>query len=787
MVKVEINGIEIEAREGSMVIEAADQAGIAIPRFCYHKKLSIAANCRMCLVEVEKAPKPLPACATPVTEGMKVITDSPKAIAAQKGVMEFLLINHPLDCPICDQGGECELQDLAMGYGSDVSRYAESKRVVKDKNIGSLISTDLTRCIHCTRCIRFGAEVAGVRELGATGRGEHMTIGTYLEESVSSEMSGNVIDLCPVGALTSKPFRFQARAWEMTQHEGIAPHDGLGTNIYLHTRRGKVMRVVPRDNESINECWISDRDRFSYLGIDSDDRLTTPLIKQDGAWRAASWEEALEAAARGIAATTADGGDALGVLASPGATLEELYLTQKLARGLGCSNIDHRLRQVDFRDDDAAPLYPALGMSLAELEEQEAILLVGSNIRKEQPLAAHRVRKAALYGAAVHAVNPIDFDFHFDIAEKCIAAPARLVGELAAVASAVAELGHAKIPQGLEQALSGVEVNEKHRAIAASLKSADRGVVLVGNLANTDPNAATMRALAAFIAQSAAVRIGYLPEAANNAGAWIAGALPRRGTAGARSDPGLDAAAMVAAPRKGYLLLGVEPDRDSADARATVAALAQAEHVVALSAYRTPALERVADVLLPIALFAETSGTYISAQGDWQSFKGAALPPGDSRPAWKVLRVLANLLKVEGFDYASSEQVLSELRGMVGSQAVSALNIDTIPAPQATINGALQRIGDVPIYAVDALVRRSQPLQATADAERAWIAVAPTLADRLGLQGAELAVAVQGEGRVTLPLSIDERVPDGVVWLAAGLAETAELGPAMGPIELVHG
>jgi len=450
MVKVEINGIEVEAREGSMVIEAADQAGIAIPRFCYHKKLSIAANCRMCLVEVERAPKPLPACATPVTEGMKVYTDSPKAIAAQKGVMEFLLINHPLDCPICDQGGECELQDLAMGYGGDVSRYSEAKRVVKDKNIGPLIATDLTRCIHCTRCVRFGAEIAGVREMGATGRGEHTTIGTYIEKSVSSEMSGNVIDLCPVGALTSKPFRFHARAWEMTQHASVAPHDGLGSNIYLHTRRGKVMRVVPRDNESINECWLSDRDRFSYLGLDSDDRLTAPMIKEDGAWRTASWEEALEAAARNLSEVAGGNADQLGVLVNPSATLEELFLTQKLARGLGCNNIDHRLRQSDFRDDEQAPLYPSLGVSLSELEEQEAVLLVGSNIRKEQPIAAHRLRKAALYGAAVHVVNPIAFDFHFELSQQRIAAPAQMVGELAAVAKAAGELSGTATPRGLD-------------------------------------------------------------------------------------------------------------------------------------------------------------------------------------------------------------------------------------------------------------------------------------------------------------------------------------------------
>ncbi len=783
MVKVEINGIEVEAREGSMVIEAADQAGIAIPRFCYHKKLSIAANCRMCLVEVEKAPKPLPACATPVTEGMKVFTDSPKAIAAQKGVMEFLLINHPLDCPICDQGGECELQDLAMGYGGDVSRYTEAKRVVKDKNIGPLISTDLTRCIHCTRCVRFGAEVAGIRELGATGRGEHTTIGTYIERSVSSEMSGNVVDICPVGALTSKPFRFQARAWEITQHSGVAPHDGLGSNIYLHTRRSKVMRVVPRENEAINECWISDRDRFSYLGLDSDDRLTQPMIKQDGAWRAASWDEALEAAAKQLRAVADAGSDQLGVLLSPTATVEELYLAQKLARAVGCDNIDHRLRQVDFRDDAQAPLHPALGLTLAELEEQESVLLVGSNIRKEQPIAAHRLRKAVLYGAAVYVANPVDFDFHFDVAGKCIAAPAQLVGQIAAIAQAAGELSGAVLPQGLDVALAGVTVNDSHRAIAAALNSAERATVLVGNLATAHPDAATVRALAAWIAQATGAKLGSLPEAGNSTGAWIAGAVPHRTAGGTTVAGGRNAAAMIAEACRGYLLLGVEPDRDCADSRRAVAALEQAESVVALSAYRSAVLERVAHVMLPIALFAETSGTYVNAQGDWQSFQGAANPPGESRPAWKVLRVLANLMKVPGFDYASSLEVLTELRD-TASAAPNAVQITAIPAPRSSSNGALQRVGDVPIYAVDALVRRAPALQATGDADRAFIAVSPDLAQRLGLEDGGQAAAVQGGAQVVLPLRIDVRVPDGAVWLASGLAETAGLGPAMGPIEL---
>lgn len=786
MVKIEINGIPVEAREGSMVIEAADHAGIAIPRFCYHKKLSIAANCRMCLVEVEKAPKPLPACATPVTEGMKVLTDSPKAIAAQKGVMEFLLINHPLDCPICDQGGECELQDLAMGYGSDVSRYAESKRVVKDKNIGPLISTDLTRCIHCTRCVRFGAEVAGIREMGATGRGEHTTIGTYIERSVDSELSGNVIDLCPVGALTSKPFRFQARAWEMTQHAGVAPHDGVGSNIYIHTRRGKVMRVVPRDNDGVNECWISDRDRFSYQGVNSDDRLATPMVKESGQWREASWEEALETAAHALSSIRNDqGADELAFLAHSTATLEELYLFQKLARSLGSNHVDHRLREVDFRDDDAA-VSPSFGVSLTGLEELESVFVVGSHIRKEQPLAAHRLRKAAMAGAEVHVANPVDFEFNFPIATRCVSAPDGIIAEVAAVAKAAAELGSVSLPKGLDEALNGSEVEERHRAIAKSLKGGEKSGVLVGNLANQQSDAATLRALARFVASATDSSVGIMPATGNSAGAWLAGVLPhRQAGAAAVTSPGANAAMLVKEGVKGFLLLGVEPDRDFADPSAASAALTEAVSVVAITAYRSPALEKVASVLLPAATFVETSGTYVNGQGDWQSFNGAALPPGEARPAWKVLRVLGNLLKVDGFEYNSSEEVREELRGVAGS-SVGTVAIDAIPPQQASANGALQRVGETPLYAVDAVVRRATALQQTSDADCAVIRIAPSLAERLGFADGDSATAVQAGKRVTLPLVVDERVADGAVWLAAGIEATAELGPAMGPIELVR-
>ena len=569
-VNIEVNGIPLKARKGAMLIEATDAAGIPIPRFCYHKKLSIAASCRMCLVEVEKAPKAMPACATPVMEGMKVYTQSPRALAAQKGTMEFLLINHPLDCPICDQGGECELQDIAMGYGGEVSCFAERKRVVKEKDIGPLVATDMTRCIQCTRCVRFGEEIAGLRELGATGRGENMEIGTYVAHSMVSELSGNVIDLCPVGALTAKPSRYRGRSWEFVQHAAVAPHDSVGSNSSFIPSAGKVMRVVPRENEQVNETWISDRDRFSYEGIYSDDRLAKPLL----GGVEVDWEAALEAAAKGLKDVIArHGADAVGFLVSPTATVEELYLAQKLARGLGVANIDHRLRQADFSDQGAAPVFPWLGQALEDLEKVKAALLIGSNARMEQPLAGHRLRKAALAGGQIMFVNPRDFDFRFPVAAKVIADPAGMVVALAGVAQAVAELKGQALPASLAGLVAGAP-GETERAIAANLVNNAPATVLLGNLAVSHPAFASLRALAGFIAQASGARLGYLPEAANSAGGWLAGAVPHR-LPGGKPAPqaGLDARAMVEAPRKAYVLVGTEPELDCWNGAAALNAL----------------------------------------------------------------------------------------------------------------------------------------------------------------------------------------------------------------------
>ncbi|MDX1656839.1 MAG: NADH-quinone oxidoreductase subunit NuoG, partial [Candidatus Competibacteraceae bacterium] len=540
LVKIEVNGRQLEAPKGRMLIEVTDQAGITVPRFCYHKKLSVAANCRMCLVEVEKAPKPLPACATPVMDGMKVHTQSPKAIAAQKATMEFLLINHPLDCPICDQGGECELQDVAMGYGSGVSQFTEGKRVVKDKDIGPLIKTEMTRCIHCTRCVRFGEEIAGLRELGATGRGEDMQIGTYIEKSLISELSGNVIDLCPVGALTSKPARYEGRSWEYYQYAGVAPHDSVGSNIFLHVLRNRVMRVVPRENEAINETWIADRDRFSYQGLYSDDRALTPMVRRSKTLENADWEEALEAAAKGLQGViNHHGPEQVGVMISPNATLEEIYLLQKLARGLGITAIDHRLRQADFSDQQQAPAYPWLGMGIADLEQLNGVLLVGANPRLEQPLFGHRLRKAALAGATISLINPRSYQFTFPVAGEIVTGPAGMVAALGAVAVAVAESSGQPLPEALRPLAGAVE--DDHRDMAQSLLQGRNRALLLGNLATSHPALAQLRALGVFIARISGATLGYLPEAANAVGGWLAGALPHRQAGGKAAKGGFNA------------------------------------------------------------------------------------------------------------------------------------------------------------------------------------------------------------------------------------------------------
>ena len=676
IVEIEVDGVACEARKGQMIIEVTDAVDAYVPRFCYHEKLSIAANCRMCLVEVENAPKPLPACATPVAPGMKVFTRSARAIAAQKAVMEFLLINHPLDCPICDQGGECELQDLAMGYGRDVSRFVERKRSVKDKNLGPLVSTDMTRCIHCTRCVRFGQEIAGIQELGTVGRGDRMEIGTFIERSVDHELSGNIIDLCPVGALNSKPFRYQARSWEMSQHETVAPHDCVGSNLYAHVRRGRLMRVVPRLNDSVNEAWISDRDRFSYEGVYAADRLEQPLIKRDGSWETVDWPEALEAAAAGLR----DAGSRTGGLISPSATLEEHYLLGRLIRGLGSENIDHRLRRTDFSDQSGDPRVPGLGIELAALAQRDFILIIGSNLRQEAPMLAHWVRKASLSGAGVAFLDSAADEYLFPTIQHLVGA-----AELADATAALADGGL--------------------HALGALLEGAERPAILLGQRALNDPAFSKIRHAADRIARHSGATLGYVTDGANAAGAALAGTLPHRGVAGADiANPGMTAPEMLAdGELSACVVFGVEPEHDSAAGEAALDALAKVGTTICLSPYATDAMKTYANIILPIGTWAETAGTFVNGEGRWQSFAGAARPFGEARPGWKVLRVIGNLLAQDGFEYVSADEVRAELAPLV-----QAMPADPAPSPGQPAAAGGPGSG---IYRVDSLTRRAPALQ----------------------------------------------------------------------------
>ncbi len=761
-IKIEINGIELAVDPGKMIIQAADDAGIEIPRFCYHKKLSVAANCRMCLVEVEKANKALPACATPVADGMKIHTASPAAKAAQRSVMEFLLINHPLDCPICDQGGECELQDLSMGYGEGVGRFSESKRVVKDKDIGALVKTDMTRCILCTRCVRFGQEIAGIKELGATGRGEHTEIGTYIEQSLSSELSGNIIDLCPVGALTSKPFRYKARAWELQSHASIAPHDAIGSNIEVHTRRGEVMRVVPRENESLNETWLSDRDRFSYLGLKHDERATTPMIKRDGQWQQVDWQTALDAAMSGIKSVIAkDGAAQVAGLASPTVSLEEGYLYQKMLRGLGVDNIDHRLRQQDTSSYQACQ-----DIALTDIAEADSIVLIGSSIRSEQPILSHRIRQAALAGSKVHTLNFSCDDLLMPVASHFVANSDALLEQLSGVAKAL--LNEDNVDEQWQQRLANTSVSADAAQLAQQLKDSEKTIILVGELVKYHPQASTFIALVDVIASMTGSQFTVV-QSANSKALTQVNVLP--------SGDGMDAHHSLQAKLKAYVLLGMEPELDCADPRAAMTALTEADCVVAMSSYVTETMLAYADVILPIASFVETSGTFVSFDGQWQQYNGVVAPVGESRPAWKVLRVLGNLAEQSGFDYVSSQDVHDEARDYVTQQtsdkSLSVPNEMTLP------HSDLDVISIVPMYQVDNVVRRSDALANTVESHDALsVKMHPETAAQYAVLDESQVALRHDDLAVTLDLQLDETIAKGCLFMPMSVPAVADFAPA---------
>ena len=702
MIEIQLDGQKVDVLEGSTIMHAAEKAGTYIPHFCYHKKLSIAANCRMCLVDVEKAPKPMPACATPVTQGMIVHTKNDKAIKAQKGVMEFLLINHPLDCPICDQGGECQLQDLAMGYGASQSRYDEEKRTVAPKEVSPLVSMkEMNRCIHCTRCVRFGQEVAGVMELGMSHRGEHAEIETFVGMSIDSELSGNMIDICPVGALLSKPFRYSARTWELSRRKSISPHDSTGANLIVQVKANRVMRVLPLENEDVNECWLADRDRFSYEALNSDERLLGPMIKQGGQWKSVDWQIALEYVANGLKQIKIEyGADSIGALVSPHSTLEELHLATSLMQGLGSNSIDYRLRNAEFIQHEGAHW---LGTSVASLSSLQSVLIVGSNLRKDHPLFAQRIRQAARKGCAVSAINSevelaTKDAWAMPVANSIIAGPGGWTQALADLAAAIA------IEKSIAAPSAG-SATESAKAIATSLMNGERKAILLGNAAAHHAKASSLLALANWIGTQTGASVGFLTEAANTVGAQLVGAMPQGN--------GLNAGQMLQGQLKALVLLNTEPEFDSALGDKARTTLNAAQMVVTLSPFK--ANMSFSDVLLPIAPFTETPGTFVNAEGRVQSFHAVVKPLGDARPAWKVLRVLANMLDLPGFDFESTQGVFAQIKGISeGRVAASSLSNASNASIDLTNSNTLPAVAS--IYQLDSLVRRATSLQLTADA-----------------------------------------------------------------------
>jgi NADH-quinone oxidoreductase subunit G len=768
MIEIELDGKKVSATEGSMIMHAAEVAGTYIPHFCYHKKLTIAANCRMCLVEVEKAPKPMPACATPVTQGMVVRTKSDKALKAQQSVMEFLLINHPLDCPICDQGGECQLQDLAVGYGGSASRYDEEKRVVFHKDVGPLVSMqEMSRCIHCTRCVRFGQEVAGVMELGMEHRGEHAEITTFAGKTIDSELSGNMIDICPVGALTSKPFRYSARTWELSRRKSVSPHDSTGANLIVQVKNNQVMRVVPLENEAVNECWIADRDRFSYEAVNSDKRLTAPMIKQGGQWVTVDWNTALGYVADGLKRVKTEfGADSIGALGSAHSTVEELHLLTQLVRGLGSDNIDHRLRHAEF---GASTGVRWLGLPVAGLSQLDRALVVGSFLRKDHPLFAQRLRQAQRHGGQVMSLNAVHDDWAMPVAAHITAAPLAWPQALANVAAAVAA------SLGIEAPVAS-QADAQSEAVAKALLSGERKAILLGNAAAQHPQASQLLALANWLGEHTGASVGYLTEAANTVGAQLVGAMPQAG--------GLNAGQMLSQPMKALLLLNVEPALDAANAQAATAALQGSGLVVALTPFRDALVDN-ADVLLPIAPFTETAGAFVNAEGRVQSFHGVVKALGDSRPGWKVLRVLGNLLGLPGFSQESADEVRSQALGDLDALPARLSNAtDSAIQLTAAVSG-LQRLADVPIYATDSLVRRATSLQLTADARAPQASLPSALWASLGLSVGDKVKVSQGGGSVELPAREDASLAADTVRVAAGHADTLALGALFGPLSVV--
>ncbi len=707
----ELDGKKITLEKGSTILEAALKEGKFIPHFCYHKKLSIAANCRMCLVEVEKSPKPVASCATPITDGMKVYTTSKMAIEAQKGVMEFLLINHPLDCPVCDQGGECRLQDLAVGYGRVESRFEEEKRAVTNKDMGPLISTEMTRCIHCSRCVRFSAEIAGEQEIGMNYRNNHVEVMPFIGKTVNSELSGNVIDLCPVGALTSKPYRHKHRSWELSRRKTISPHDGLGSNLLVQVDKyHKVVRVLPYENENLNECWISDRDRFSYEGLYHEDRILYPMIKYDNQWMKVDWNTALNYVAESLLRIKKEySTNDIGVLANSISTTEELFLLQKLMRQLDINNIDYRLAQSDLYispEDENKIRY--IGGNINSILDCKSILLIGCLIRSEQPLLALKIRQAVKNGAELSSINVLKQDFLCQIENEN-----NVVIDPREITNFLAQILKVLDPNNQEIDFSEVTPSNESKKIANSLTK-ESGLILLGEIAKSHPQYSLIQQLVQAISNITNIKIGFLSGSANEVGAQLVGCVPYKGFLNNKVKSGMDVMQMLTNPRKGYVLFNTELERDVYNSSLALAALKNAKSVTVISPYINEHIREYADVILPITPFTETAGSYINMQGDWQKFNGVTTPLGDSKPGWKVIRVLANILNLNGFDYDSIDGVREEISSLNENKdhLNNHISINKIKITTPELQN-LVRVGTKGYYNTDSIVRRASSLQQT--------------------------------------------------------------------------
>ncbi len=779
MIDIQINGQTYQVLEGASIIEAADEHGIYIPRFCYHKKLSVAANCRMCLVEVANMKKPMPACSTPVSPDMVIFTQSEKALEAQRSVMEFLLINHPLDCPVCDQGGACELQDLSIGFGCSESDFGGDKRAVDKLELGPLLQTYMTRCIQCTRCIRFSRELGGLSELGMIDRGGGEKVSTYVERDLQSELSGNMIDVCPVGALTAKPSRFAGRSWEYVEHEGVAAHDCLGSNMYWHSSQHdnvetrEVMRVVPKENESINECWISDRDRFSFEGLTHESRLLSPMVKHNGTWKEASWEAALSECADKLGSLIdSNGGDCLGVLAGPQTTMEEGFLLQKLTRALGSKHIDSRLREQDFSDQACRLPSPRLGCQIADLDSLDTLFFFGCDVRTQHPVLTTRINPSIEEGLSVCAMNPMDYAYTFPLTEQVVAGPSALLQQLAALVALVAK------EKGESAVISAEKPSAQTQAIAKRLLNSEKIALLMGEHALASTHASAFRSLLSQLATLVGASFGELPYGANTVGLQYVGCVPHRQADGmALAEPGLDIVGMMEQPRRAYVLCQLEPESDVLQAAKTLKTLDEAALVICLTAFESDAMRQYADIMLPVAPPSETSGQFMNIEGSIQSFQAVTVPHGDARPAWKVLRVLANFLKLDHFEYRSLEAVRNDLSVVCESEdSVCELPIlKTLPSLK---ENELIRLAPWPMVRSDALVRRASSLQKTLRAEQVSALVNAAVASTHGLSDGSQVKARQGDSEIEITLRVDDRIPDQCVMIPSGLSISAGFGSA---------